>query len=121
MGILALGMVQMQVKDWAAAVQWYSEKLSFQVVVRDEHEFCLLALSDGGCQLALYGVPSVTLGSRSRCIPSLLVEDLSSTLAQLRQSGVSVDREMTADEGYRLATIADPEGNLIHLYEWIRP
>jgi predicted enzyme related to lactoylglutathione lyase len=121
MGLRSLDMVQIQCKDWPKVVEWYQHHLSLNVVAReDDDQFCLMALPEGKCVFAFYGVKTVELGSRSRCIPSILVDNLHATLAELRTKGVSVDREPGTDDddGYRLATIADCEGNLIHLFEW---
>ena len=55
--------------------------------------------------------------SRNRCAPNILVEDFDGTLDELRRRGVEV-REVINDEddGYRLARIADLEGNDLNLY-----
>ena len=57
------------------------------------------------------------LGSRNRCVPNLRVDDFDSTLEELRKRGVEVvEIQNEEDDGYRLATIVDPEGNELNLY-----
>ena len=64
-------------------------------------------------------MPTVEPGGRSRCLPTFQVDDLAATLQELRDRGVTVERDVTGgDEGFRSADVADCEGNLIQLYEW---
>ena len=123
MRLRSIDFVEMQVKDWPSAVKWYQDKLSLEIGAReDEHEYCQLRLPSGSCKLALYGVPSVQLGTTNRCTPAILVDNLPATVAALREKAVVIKSDVTGgDEGYRVATIEDCEGNLIQLYEWYRP
>ena len=116
----SLDMVEIRVQDWQAAVDWYQEKLALKVAAWDpDDKYCQLEPQGGGCRIGLWGVPSIELGGRSRCLPTFHVDDLAATLQALRDRGVAVERDITGgDEGFRSADIADCEGNLIQLYEW---
>ena len=116
----SIDLVEIRVQDWKSAVEWYQEKLSLKVAAWDpDDEYCQLEPESGGCRLGLFGVPTVELGGRSRCLPTFQVDDLVGTLQALRDRGVTVERDVTGgDEGFRSADVVDCEGNLIQLYEW---
>jgi catechol 2,3-dioxygenase-like lactoylglutathione lyase family enzyme len=118
-----LDIVVMLVKDWPAAVRWYTEKLGLKLLYKeDDDRWCQLAFPDGGTTLALYGADTVDPSARNRCLPDILVDDLSATVEELRRRGVEFRGDIRGgDEGYRIATLIDLEGNELQLYEWIRP
>jgi predicted enzyme related to lactoylglutathione lyase len=117
----SLNIVQIQVGDWESALQWYTEKLGLRAEAVHEHPFCLLAFPEGETVIGLDGTSPVEPGGRNRCIPTILVDDLEATVAELRARGVTVVGEIEGgDEGYRVISITDPEGNVIKLYEWAR-
>ena len=121
MRVHGIEMVQMQVANWSAAVDWYERIFRWQIAVREDADrFCLFVPPGSGSQLALYGPRSLTPGSPNRCVPSVRVEDLPRVLEQLRRRGVASAAAITGDADYRMTTIGDPEGNDIHLYEWLR-
>jgi len=110
-------MLSIRVNDWKAAVDWYQEKLGLKAAGLHDDPWCVMLFPEGETVFALDGTNPV-LGA-SNCIPNVLVDDLTSTVAALRQKGVEFDRDIVDDdeEGYRIATIKDLEGNLINLYE----
>jgi len=113
-----IDMVCIYVRDWKAALNWYQEKLGLAAVyVEDHHGFAVLGLPDGGPVLHIVADEERAAGGRNRCVPNLSVDDFDATLAELRRRGVEIqDVQNDEDEGYRLATIADPEGNELNLY-----
>jgi catechol 2,3-dioxygenase-like lactoylglutathione lyase family enzyme len=113
-----LDIVTIRVRDWQAAVRWYTETLGLKLLYReDDHRWCQLGFPEGGANLALYGT-EVEPGGRSRCVPNILVTDLDAVVRSLQRHGVQPTQfQDHADEGYRLVTITDPEGNEIQLYE----
>jgi catechol 2,3-dioxygenase-like lactoylglutathione lyase family enzyme len=117
-----LDIVVMRVRDWPGAVRWYAETLGLRTLYReDDHQWCQFALPEGGANLALHGVEFGEPGGRSRCVPNIRVVDLDGTVETLRQRGVRIlGFQDHAEEGYRLATIADPEGNELQLYELVQ-
>ena len=114
-----LDIVLIRVRDWYAAVTWYTDMLELEVAHReDDDEFCLLAFPEGETKLALLGDPTVEL-VESRCRPDILVDNLDATVAGLRAKGVTIVGDPSGDhEAYRLVGIKDPEGNVLQLYEW---
>lgn len=113
-----LDMVSIRVKDWRAAVDWYRDVLGLRPVGLHEDPWCLMTFPEGGAAIALDGTNPVLPGNN--CIPNVQVEDLPKTIDVLRGRGVQFAREFEADEeeGYRIATIRDLEGNLINLYDY---
>jgi catechol 2,3-dioxygenase-like lactoylglutathione lyase family enzyme len=117
-GLGPLDLVTIQVRDWAAAVQWYTQILGLPIITLDEEDrFCTLGTH--GAILALASDhPDQAAGSEeNRLAPAFRVADLDGTLERLRSLGVKVDPRIDGeDEGYRLARIYDAEGNRLHLY-----
>ena len=111
-------MIVMYVRDWPKAMAWYRDKLGLQVVyVEEDHHFAVVGLPGAGPVLHLVGDTDRDAGGRSRCVPNLSTDDFDATLTELRNRGVEVLAiQDDQDEGYRLATIADPEGNELNLY-----
>jgi predicted enzyme related to lactoylglutathione lyase len=112
-----IDLVALYVSDWPAVLGWYRDRLGLTpVYVELDHRFAVLAFPDGGPVVHLVGDPRRGNG-RSRCVANIRVDDLDGTLVELRERGVEVVAvQEEADEGYRLATITDPEGNEINLY-----
>ena len=117
-GLGPLDLVTIQVRSWAAAVQWYSEVLGLPIITLDEDDgFCMFGT--GGATLALASDhPDQAVGTEeNRLAPAFRIADLDGTLVRLRSLGVRADPVIDGeDEGYRLARIYDPEGNRLHLY-----
>ncbi len=113
-----IDMVVIYVHDWPAALSWYEAKLGFSTAYReDDHRFAVLGLPDGGPVLHLVGDQDRPLGTRNRCVPNLAVDDYDATLAELQNRGVQILEVINdTDDGYRLARLADPEGNELNIY-----
>jgi catechol 2,3-dioxygenase-like lactoylglutathione lyase family enzyme len=109
-------MVTVQVRDFDAAVAWYSDVLGLSVLSLEPDEFCMLVPPGSqGPALALATDHPDRISSRPGMgwAPILVVDDFDATVAELRQRGVTFDAEEGADEGYRLVRVLDPEGNPI--------
>jgi predicted enzyme related to lactoylglutathione lyase len=114
-----LDMVTVRVRDWPAAVAWYRDVLGLSPLGLHDHPFCLMAFPEGEATIALDGTnPAAEAAGNWQ--PSIQVDDLAATVEALRERGVAIGRAMEGDEeeGYRVATIADPEGNPITLYDY---
>jgi catechol 2,3-dioxygenase-like lactoylglutathione lyase family enzyme len=113
-----IDMVAMYVRDWPPAFAWYQEKLGFVAAyVEPDHCFAVLALSGGGPVLHLVGDESREPGHRNRCVPNIAVDDFDATLAELGERGVTIMNVVDdSDDGYRLARLADLEGNDLNIY-----
>src|SRR5262245_29153426 len=112
-----IDMVVFYVRDWQAMVDWYRAKLGLDAVfLQPEHEFAVLGFPDGGPVLHIVGDDRPIEG-RNRCVPNCAVDDFDATLAQFGATGVSIlEVENDEEDGYRLARIADPEGNELNIY-----
>jgi catechol 2,3-dioxygenase-like lactoylglutathione lyase family enzyme len=113
-----IDMVAVYVRDWEHQLAWYQEQLGFAAVhLEHHHRFAVLALPGGGPTLHLVGDDTRPEGSRNRCVPNVVVEDFDATLGELRARGVRIlEVEDDTDDGYRLARLADPEGNELNIY-----
>lgn len=112
-----LDIVSIRVRDWQGAVVWYRDKLGLVPAALHDDPWCLMTLPEGDAAIALDGTnPVLPAGN---CIPSIQTEDLAGTIRILKGRGVELVRELESDEGYRMATIRDPEGNPINLYEYV--
>jgi catechol 2,3-dioxygenase-like lactoylglutathione lyase family enzyme len=118
LGIGPLDVITIQVRDWAAAVSWYTDVLGLAIVAReDDHRFCMLRAGAVMRALASDHPEHAASLAENRMAPGFQVENLETTLAALADAGVRVDPELDGgDEGHRLARIWDPEGNRLHLY-----
>jgi catechol 2,3-dioxygenase-like lactoylglutathione lyase family enzyme len=113
-----IDMVAIYVRDWERQLAWYQERLGFAAVhVEHHHRFAVLALPAGGPTLHLVGDDGRPEGTRNRCVPNVAVDDFDATLDELRAQGVRIlEVEDDTDDGYRLARLADPEGNELNVY-----
>jgi predicted enzyme related to lactoylglutathione lyase len=118
-----LYVVEILVKDWLAAVQWYTDKLSLQVSDRDdEDQWCRLLFPGGGDAqpvIALWGRPEVNKGAQF--IPLIEVDDIDATVAELTKRGVRFTEKTRPGKnactgtGYRITTMLDCENNELQL------
>jgi catechol 2,3-dioxygenase-like lactoylglutathione lyase family enzyme len=116
-----IDMVAMYVHNWRSALDWYQVKLGFSAVfTEDDHRFAVLALPGGGPVLHLVGDDSRDLGARNRCVPNIAVDDFDAAVGDLADRGVAVLEVRNEEEdGYRLARLADPEGNELNIYTMV--
>lgn len=114
-----LDLVSLRVRDWPAAVAWYTDKLGLTVEGAHDDPFCMMSFPEGDTFLALDGTNPVA-EAKGNCIPSILVDDLPQTVSELTRRGVTFSRDLEEnDEGYRMATLVDLEGNPVNLYEYV--
>jgi catechol 2,3-dioxygenase-like lactoylglutathione lyase family enzyme len=113
-----IDMVVMYVRDWPALLDWYQSKLGLEAVyVEPDHRFAVLGLPDGGPVLHLVGDESRQPDTRNRCVANFAVDDFDRSLREFREHSVNVLEVVNdEDDGYRLARIADPEGNELNIY-----
>jgi hypothetical protein len=116
-----IDMVAMYVHHWSSALEWHQGKLGFSpAYVEHDHRFAVLALPDGGPVLHLVGDDTRDLQAQNRCAPNIAVDDFDATLAELRDGRVSVIQVVDDPvDGYRLARLADPEGNELNIYTMV--
>jgi catechol-2,3-dioxygenase len=117
---ISIDTVQIQVEDFNQSLQWYQDILGLKIVALDKKDrYAVLGPEKGTCAIALYGRDSLGPSGRSRCAPAILFDDLAGAIRELKEQNVQLDTDISGgEEGFRWATIRDPEGNLLHLYEW---
>ena len=119
--------VRYQAKDVARSVEFYTEKLGFEL--EHQHLPAFATVSLGSLKIHLSGPTA----SGSRPLPNgqrqepggwnrvvLGVEDLPSCIEQLRRIGVHFRNEMEAGPAGRQIQLEDPDGNPIELFESAR-
>jgi glyoxylase I family protein len=106
------------------AVAFYTKELGFELKHQQGEAFAAVSL--GGVDLLLSGAAS----SGARPLPSgeqqqpggwnrvvLAVDDLSQTVAALRQRGVAFRNEILEGPGGKQIQALDPDGNPVELFE----
>lgn len=115
---MELAGVTIYVRDWPAAVTWYSEVLGLTIgPYEPDDQFCMMMAGAGFIGIAS-DHPEYAEGSQeNRVAPSIRVDDLDETLRSLRDRGVAVDERADGEgEGYRLTRVWDPEGNRLNIF-----
>lgn len=107
------------VKDMKKAVAWYSEKLGVKPAHSSPH-WTEIPLS--GHSLALSVADKDTRDAHANGSLIIRVEGLSRLIEDLKAKGASVIGEPreVQPEG-QIVQVADPDGNLVHLYEGPKP
>jgi predicted enzyme related to lactoylglutathione lyase len=110
-GIRRIGNVYYRASDFDAAVRFYTHVVGFTLKFRDGDRWA--AFDVGGMTFALEGGQR---GGPGGATVSLRVEGLDEVVDQLRARGAMVG-EVTQGPHERRATLTDPAGNSLVLYE----
>jgi catechol 2,3-dioxygenase-like lactoylglutathione lyase family enzyme len=114
--------VRYVVDDVAAAVEFYTAHLGFELNTRAGSAFADVVR--GPLRLLLSGPPSSGARStpgdhdhpgRNRVL--LVVDDLDAEIARLSTAGLEFSSEVVAGPGGRQILVADPADNLVELFE----
>ena len=114
-------MLEVRAEDWPRLCRFYRDGLGWPEAVLDlENAFAMF-----GAKPPYIAVVGGRLGGKlrhSRVLPDLAVGDLEGALASLSaQGGTVLSPPSPSPEGYRIARACDPEGNELHLFEWLSP
>jgi catechol 2,3-dioxygenase-like lactoylglutathione lyase family enzyme len=110
------------VEDVAAAVDFYRDRLGFEVVMQPAPGFAALRRDD----LTLYlNAPGAGGAGRAGGAPApggwsrfqLAVDDLDATVDRLRREGARFRGELVEGVGGRQILVEDPSGNPVELFE----
>jgi catechol 2,3-dioxygenase-like lactoylglutathione lyase family enzyme len=110
------------VEDVAAAVDFYRDRLGFEVVMQPAPGFAALRRDD----LTLYlNAPGAGGAGRAGGEPvpggwsrfQLAVDDLDATVDRLRREGARFRGELVEGVGGRQILVEDPSGNPVELFE----
>jgi catechol 2,3-dioxygenase-like lactoylglutathione lyase family enzyme len=121
------------VDDVDAAIEFYCDQLGFEQHMHPDPAFAMLTRGD--LRLVLVSpVPAEHPGGGSRPMPDgtkqqpggwnrimLQVSDLEGTVEALRPSGARFRNEIVTGVGTKQILVQDPSGNLVELFEPIRP
>jgi predicted enzyme related to lactoylglutathione lyase len=113
-----LYIVEIRAKDYARLCRFYGEVLGLPTAMRDDSTSFAM-FGKAAPFVAVVGKGFKLASGRSRAVPDFAVGDLDGALRRLKARRVRVlAAPVASHEGYRIARIADPEGNEIHLFEW---
>lgn len=116
-----LFMIEIRARDWQGLCAFYGEVLGLPAAMRDEASaFAMFGREPP--YLAVVKKQGTASAGRSRVLPDFAVPDLDGVLESLKARGVKVlSPPAHSPEGYRIARICDPEGNELHVFEWVKP
>jgi catechol 2,3-dioxygenase-like lactoylglutathione lyase family enzyme len=114
------------VDDVDAAADFYTRHLQFEVVMKPGPGFAMLRRNDlrlllntpgggGGAGRTLSDGSTPEPGGWNRF--QLAVDDLDTTVDELRRAGVDFRGDMITGRGGKQALAVDPSGNLVELFE----
>lgn len=109
---MRLFMTELTVANLSTSRDWYRDRLGLQVLHQDPHKpFALLQGADGGRLSLKQGEP----------VPGglMLYFEVESLDPYVNQLAITPDAIKTSPEGYRRATVTDPDGYRIGIFEWL--
>jgi predicted enzyme related to lactoylglutathione lyase len=124
MVIRGIPYLQLVVEDWPIALEFYRDMVGLPVDQLFELEQWV-SFDLEGARLVVYGggvAADRPKGlDRNAFIPNLECEQIEATVAELERRGVPFVAGLSeTPDGYRTATLVDPEGNRLQLFEWAR-
>lgn len=124
MGIKGISYVHLLVEDWPMAVEFYRDILGLSVdQIFEAEQSVAFDLAGARLVVSAGGVSSDRPkgADRNAFVPNVECEEIEQTVAELEARGVPFITPLAENaEGYKLATLVDPEGNRIQLFEWAR-
>ncbi|MFH1235331.1 MAG: VOC family protein [Parcubacteria group bacterium] len=122
--IQRLAFVEVVVRDFDAALAWYTKVLGFKlsgaITSNEDGRWCQLVTTEGDDRLALWRpswTPNLEGKSQPSFIPVFAVHDLRTLVDRLAADQVTLLEGIRERADYRITTIADPEGNRLQLFE----
>lgn len=110
--------VELVVSDFARSVAWYRDALGLAVALLDGPKSFALLRTAGGGQLALKGGSGPPSPDAVRL--HVFQPELDAALDRLAGLGVVPDGPpKVSHENYRSATLRDPDGYRVCLFDWV--
>lgn len=111
-----LAVVELKVKDWANAVEWFRVHLHLQTKLENPDEQYAL-FHAGDVELAIKGQVEVILSNK--ILPQWEVEDVEALQHQFEVASVRIVKPMkTSKEGYRRIIVEGPERIELLFFDW---
>lgn len=117
-----LKIVELKVRDWQAAVEWFSHYFSMNVLITDRAKQYALLGEDYGSEANL-SIPGTTeTFTSNQFLLQWEVIDLAGFVANLAHRGVRVLKPIqeASDEWYKRIIIEGPEGVPLLLFEFTK-
>jgi predicted enzyme related to lactoylglutathione lyase len=119
--IKGISYVHLLVEDWPIALEFYRDILGLPIEQLFELEQCV-TFELAGARLAIFGggrgATRAKGPDQNAFVPTMECQDLEGTVERLQGLGVTFVAPVADNaDGYRLATLIDPEGNRIQLFE----
>lgn len=125
--MLAVGDIHVFVSDFPLALRFWRDGLGLTVIEQQgatASPFAVLEVPDGGPAIRLFGGVKPwgenerpPVGERPTVRFDITTSDFNGTLAALLDCGGQQLDEIEEYEGYRVVTVADPDGNSFELFE----
>ncbi|MFI5202654.1 MAG: VOC family protein [Candidatus Kapaibacterium sp.] len=113
---MELNLINLNVSDWEGMVKWYQDVLGLTpLTLQPEHRYGWL--DAGPVRLGINGTHEAVEPS-GRVAIQFEVKNLNEEMARLGALGCEFfDVQNDEEDGYRMASFRDPEGNAIAIYE----
>jgi predicted enzyme related to lactoylglutathione lyase len=104
------------VADYTSALAWYTRLMGRAPDFMPDEQEAVWQVVDNGW-IYVIGDP----GRAGKALITLMVDDLDRLVAELKERGVTAPAIETQPGLYRIAEIADPEGNMIRFGQALGP
>lgn len=113
---MELNLINLRVSDWEGMVKWYQEVLGLTpITLQPEHRYGWL--DAGAVRLGINGTHTPGEAS-NRLTIEFEVGSLKDELSRLESLGCEFfDIQNEEEDGYRMASFRDPEGNRVSIYQ----
>jgi len=115
--------LEIAVRNLQKSIDWYSKILGFEVCRRIENEdgpWCQMKTGSDD-SLALWqdpnGVPAQEHPNQQTFFPIFQVDNLPQVVQELSAKEANILEPIRERKGYKITTIADPDGNKLQLVE----
>lgn len=119
MGYQKLALTMLIVDDFPKMQEFYEKTIGLDPRDIDEKgQWAEFGFSGGDATLAIHGGIPVPRPESQRVVPSILVDDIETTVTELKEKGIEFAQDVhQGAPGIWLADFVDPEGNMISLMQ----